>query len=303
MPSGEHETPIALAKLDPGVLTWLLALFDVKVPEYHHASARPTDVRVVVPRTYHADGMLLFCDAADRPVLAVVLEVQRSPDKGKRWMWKLYVAQLEAELKVNAALVVYCPNPAHARWYRRKLEGEGLSLPLRPYIFTPDDVPLVLDVEVARTNPALAVLSAICHSGAAEVDAAFPALAEALTALGPKRAILYYDIVLAGLPPAPRVRWEAFMTTAMDSEYRSELLREIDARSRAEGKAEGKAEGEARGQAQGEARAVLTVLDTRGVHVPDAVRDQILACADLGQLDTWLRRATTAATADDVLQP
>ena len=300
MPSGEHESPIALAKLDPGLMTWLLAhLFDVKVPDYDHARVRPTDVRVLVPRTYHADGMLLYCDAADQPVLAVVLEIQRGWDTAKRWTWKLYVAQLEAELEVSAALVVYCPDPTVARRYRGMFEFEGLSLSLRPFIFTPDEVPLVTDVGLARANPALAVFSAICHGGEADVDAAFPALAEALRVLGPKRAILYYDIVLAGLPQAPRARWEAYMSTAVGFEYRSELLREVDARGRAEGKAEGKAEGEARG----EGRAVLTVLDARGVPVPEAVREQILACVDLTQLDTWLRRAVTAATADDVIHP
>lgn len=54
-------------------------------------------------RTYHADGMLLYCDAVDRPVLAAVLEGRRGWDPSKRWTWKLYVAQLEAELTVNAA--------------------------------------------------------------------------------------------------------------------------------------------------------------------------------------------------------
>jgi hypothetical protein len=127
------------------------------------------------------------------------------------------------------------------------------------------------------------------------VDAAFPAIAEALRVLGPKKAILYYDIVLAGLPRAPRTRWEAYMSTAVGSEYRSELLREVDAR--------GRAQGEAQGEARGEARAVLTVLDARGVPVPEAIREQILACTDLTQLDTWLRRATTATTADDVIHP
>jgi hypothetical protein len=288
MPTGEHESPIALAKLDPGLMTWLLAhLFGVKVPDYHHARARPTDVRVLVPRTYHADGMLLYCDAADQPVLAVVLEVQRSWDKTKRWTWKLYVAQLEAELTVNAALVVYIPNPALARRYRDMFELEGLSLPLRPFIFTPHEVPLVIDVELARASPALVVLSVICHGGEAGVDAAFPAIAEALRALGPKKAILYYDIVLAGLPRAPRTRWEAYMSTTVGSEYRSELLREVDAR----------------GEARGEAGAVLTVLDARGVPVPEAIREQILACTDLTQLDTWLRRATTATIADVVIHP
>jgi hypothetical protein len=296
MPSGEHESPIALAKLDPGLVAWLLArLFDVKVPDYHHARARPTDVRVMVPRTYHADGMLVFCDAADRTVLAAVLEVQRGWDDSKRWTWKLYVAQLEAELEVNVALVVYCPDPALARWYRGMFEGEGLSLPLRPFIFTPRDVPLVVDVELARADPAVVVFSALCHSGEADVDAVFPALAEALRALGPKKAILYYDIVLAGLPQAPRARWEAYMSTAVGSEYRSELLREIDER--------GQAIGEARGEARGEGRAVLTVLDARGVPVPEAVREQILVCTDLDQLDAWLRRAIVATSADDVIHP
>jgi hypothetical protein len=295
MPSAEHETPIALAKLDPDLVAWLLAnLFHVKVPDYHHARTHSTDVRVLVPRTYHADGMLLFCDAADHPVLAVVLEVQRGWDRTKHRTWKLYVAQLEAELNVDTALMVYCPGLAVARRYRDLFEFEGLSLWLRPLIFTPDEVPLVVEVGLARANPALAVLSALCHGGHPDLDDMFPVLVEALRALGPKKAILCYDIVLAGLPEAPRARWEAFMTTAVGSTYRSELLREVDAI--------GEARGEARGEAIGEGRAVLTVLDARGVPVPETIRDQILACTDLAQLDTWLRRAITATTFDEVIR-
>lgn len=291
MPGAEHETPIALAKLDPDLVAWLLTnLFDIKVPDYDHARAQPTDVRVLIPRTYHADGMVLFCDQADQPLLAVVLEVQRSSDRGKRWTWKLYVAQLEAELEVPVALVVFCPDPTLARWYRRLIESDGLSLLLRPLIFTPEEVPLVLAADLARENPALAVLSAICHGGHAEVDDMFPALAEALRALGPKQAILYYDIVLAGLPGPARVRWEAYMTTAVEGyQYHSDLFRELAARNQQIGKA------------LGEAQAVLTVLDARGVAVPPTVREQVLGCTDLTQLDTWLRRATIATTADEVV--
>jgi hypothetical protein len=290
MPSGEHETPIALAKLDPGLVAWLLVnLFEVKVPHYHHARAQATDVRVVVPRTYHADGMLVFCDVADRPVLAVVLEVQRSWDRTKHRRWRLYVAQLEAELDVSAALVVYCPDPAIARRYRDLFEFDGISLPLRPLIFTPDHVPLVLDAELARANPALAVLSVLCHGDHPEVGTMFPAVAAALHALGPENAILYDDIVLAGLPEAPRVRWEAFMSTTVGHQFLSEKYRRIVA------------ENQRLGEARGEARAVLTVLDGRGVAVPDDVRERVLACTDLAQLDAWLRRAGTATTIDDVI--
>jgi hypothetical protein len=48
---------------------------------------------------------------------------------------------------------------------------------------------------------------------------------------------------------------------------------------------------------------VLTVLDARGVPVPEAIREQILACTDLNQLDTWLRRAVVATSAEDVVRP
>ena len=79
------------------------------------------------------------------------------------------------------------------------------------------------------------------------------------------------------------------MTTTVE-EYRSELLRELANQH------------EQLGEAHGEGRAVLTVLDARGVPVPTAVREQILGCTDLAQLDTWLRRAITATTADDVIR-
>jgi hypothetical protein len=34
--------------------------------------------------------------------------------------------------------------------------------------------------------------------------------------------------------------------------------------------------------------------------VPDDFRDEILGCTDMAQLDTWLLRAATASTIDDV---
>jgi hypothetical protein len=281
--------------LDPDLMARLLSnLFDLKIPEYDHARPHATDVRVMVPRTYHADSMVVFSDAADRPVLAAVLEVQRGWDLTKRRTWKLYVSQLEAELGVDTALIVYCPDPTIARRYSALFITDGLCLFLRPLIFTPEDVPLVVDIDVARANPSFAVLSALCHSGDAEVEDAFPALVEALRSAGPAQALLYHDIVLAGLPGATRIHWEAFMTTAADYEFQSELLRNLAAKYQAEH--------QAIGEARGEARAVLAVLEGRGVTVPDHVRDQVLECTDTSRLDLWLRRAITAVTAEDVIR-
>jgi hypothetical protein len=63
------------------------------------------------------------------------------------------VSQLEAELDVDVALVVYCPDAAVAGWYHRLCEPDGSSLLLRPFIFTPDEVLLVvakLDIWLRR---------------------------------------------------------------------------------------------------------------------------------------------------------
>jgi hypothetical protein len=101
---------------------------------------------------------------------------------------------------------------------------------------------------------------------------------------------LCYDIVLAGLPVAARTRWEAFMTTVAPRECHSELFRELAALH------------QEAGEVRGEVRSVLIVLEARGLAVPAAVRDQILACTDLDLLQTWLRRTVGAATAEDVVR-
>jgi len=55
------------------------------------------------------------------------------------------------------------------------------------------------------------------------------------------------------------------------------------------------------GRTEGEARALLAVLRGRGIAVPDAARDRILAERDLIRLERWLERSGTSATVADVL--
>jgi len=142
-----------------------------------------------------------------------------------------------------------------------------------------------------------------------------------------EQAILYHDIVLAGLPQAPRARWETYMRTATKLLNCSfcgknqkqvkkliagpnvyicdecvDLCNEIIEKELAEG-SEYRSKLMRKWEASGQGRAVLTVLDARGVAAPEAIREQILTCTDQTQLDTWLHRAVTATTADDVIRP
>ncbi|MEU9364786.1 hypothetical protein AB0D71_08525 [Streptomyces avermitilis] len=54
------------------------------------------------------------------------------------------------------------------------------------------------------------------------------------------------------------------------------------------------------GKADGKAEDVLRVLKTRGIPVPDEVRQRVSGCADPDTLDRWLDQAVTVSDAEDL---
>jgi predicted transposase YdaD len=66
------------------------------------------------------------------------------------------------------------------------------------------------------------------------------------------------------------------------------------------GKDEGRAEGLVEGRAKGKADAVLKILATRGIEVPDAARERICSHTDAQLLDVWLERAVSANAVTDL---
>jgi flagellar biosynthesis/type III secretory pathway protein FliH len=68
-----------------------------------------------------------------------------------------------------------------------------------------------------------------------------------------------------------------------------------------ETRAEGRAEGHAEGEAAAGAKAVLTILRVRGIVVPDAARELILAEKDVQQLMQLLEKAAFASSINDVI--
>ena len=71
-------------------------------------------------------------------------------------------------------------------------------------------------------------------------------------------------------------------------------------RGRVEGIVRGRVEGIERGRAEESARAILAVLEARGVTVGEPFVGRVRGCSDLDTLEAWLRRAATAACAEDV---
>lgn len=284
MPSITHEGLLQPFAHRPALAAELLAdPLGIKLPSWQHARLGSSDLTELVPTEYRADTVIVLSDAG-RPVLTVVLEVQLRVDRRKRFSWPVYLANLRARLGCPTVLLVVSPNPVTAAWCADPIELGHPDWVLTPLVLGPDRMPVVTDPVQARRSPELAVLSALAHGGRhPQRQRVLTAFLEALRWVERDQAQIYHDVVSAVLPRAARAYLEGLMSTKTYQWQSDFALRHI-----------------AQGEAQGEAKAVLTVLASRGVDVPDDTRQQIASCTDHDQLDRWIRRAATADSIDDL---
>lgn len=283
MPSHLHEVLVELFRQRPALAAELLAAgLGLDLPGYEHARVESAELTDVAPTEYRADAVVVLT-AAERPLMAVVVEIQLRRDEDKRWSWPVYLTTLRHRLRCPAILLVVCVHAAVAAWCTAPIELGHPGARVVPLVVGPDRVPVVTDVGLASRVPELAVLSAMAHGSDPGGSDVLDVLPDALAAVGPDHADLYYDIVLAALPAAAQ-RYLEVLVKARTYEYQSDFARRYFSQ----------------GKSEGEARAVLAVLDARGIDVPDDARARITGCSDLDQLDVWVRRAVTAATVDEL---
>ncbi|MEU9782941.1 hypothetical protein AB0H92_18610 [Streptomyces phaeochromogenes] len=63
---------------------------------------------------------------------------------------------------------------------------------------------------------------------------------------------------------------------------------------------EGRAEGQVEGQVEERVSMILSVLEKRGIPVPEDTLERITSCADLDTLALWVDRSWTAAAVEDL---
>jgi len=285
-----HEILVDLFKNRPSLAAEILVeVLGISLPRYTEARLASTDLTEIQPAEYRADVVVVLLNR-DTPVRVLIVEVQLAADSRKRLSWPAYVTVARAVHGCLAGLLIVAPEPAVAGWCAEPIETGVPGFVLRPPVLHRTAVPVVTDPEEAARRPELGVLSAMAHGeteqGATIAAAVLPVIRE----LDDDRTRFYYDLVYNSLNEAARRALEAIMK---GYEYQTDFAKKYVAQGRDEGRVEGRAE-EA-------ARNLLIVLQARGIAVPDAIRERILAEKDPERLERWLEKAVVAASVTAVI--
>ena len=286
MPSMAHEILVDLFKNRPSLAAEILAeVLGVPLPAYTESRLAATDLTEVQPAEYRADVVVVLLDR-DVPVRVVIVEVQLAVDPRKRFSWPVYVVGARAIHGCPADLLVVALDPAVARWCAEPIEIGVPGFVLHPPVLHRTAVPVVTDLGEAASRPELGVLSAMAYGETEQGATIAAAVLPAIQGLDEDRARLYYDLVYNSLNEAARRAMEGMMK---GYEYQSDFAKKYVAQGRTEGRTE-----EA-------ARNLLAVLRARGIAVPDALRERILAQKDPERLERWLEKAAVAASVTSVI--
>lgn len=291
MVSKAHELPLDMIRRQPQLAPELLRIvFGIPIPKDEMVALGSESFPETDPAEYRCDATVMIGEPK-RPKLGIVVESQLRFNEEKLFTWPAYLAALRSRRRCDVVLLVLCPDGDVAQACATPITMGHPGWMLRPLTLSPQDLPPVLDPVKARDLPELAILGAPVHADGRDAVAVLTTYAEALESLPTDVAAKYRDHAESLFSDAARKLLEEIVKVGT-YEYTSQTARHYVAEGRAEGKAEGKVEGEA--------RAVLLVLDGRGVEVSDEQRERITSCTDTAQLEEWLRRAGTVGVAEQL---
>ena len=294
MASMRHECLVDLFRNRPSLAAEMLVeVLSVALPAYSEARVVSVDLTETQPAEYRADIVVLLLHEG-QPVRVIIVEVQLKKDRDKRYTWPAYLTVSRDQHRCPADLLVIAPDPAVAGWCAEPIELGVPGFVLRPPVLRREAIPVVTDPAEAARRPELGVLSAMAYGETEQGATIAGAVLPAIEGLDDEPARFYYDLVYNSLNDAARRALEAMMK---GYEYQSDFAKKYVA----QGRSEGFSAGRTAGRAEEAAHAVLTTLRVRGIAVPDAVRERIVAQKDLETLERWHERAIVAASLAEVL--
>lgn len=270
----------------PTLVVDLMRGLGVDIPPYSRIIFGDPALGKVKPTTLAADLVLELCDAAGRPLLATILEVQLTPEDRKLATWPAYLTTHRERRGCDTCILVLTPSREVAAWARRPIRLGPGNPGFRVLVLGPDQVPLVTGSAEAVANPTLSALSAITRGNDPEGLPVLTAALEALAVIDSTTAKVYFHLIVKALTePRRRALEELIMLRDIAERIPDpEIFARLDAQHVQEGRM----------------LSVLRVLEVRRIALTPEQHAQIKMCRDPERLDVWLERAVTANSAADL---
>ncbi|MCS0637201.1 hypothetical protein NX801_16330 [Streptomyces sp. LP05-1] len=299
MVGSPHEAMHRIFQEFPKLVDGVCGALQLPAPRTASATPLPTDLTELRPLERRIDT-LMRCESETGGSFLLAVEAQGKKDPRKPTGWANYVTHLYEKYELPLIFLVVCQDRATAEWAAHCPTPVGLLQPdlltLRPLVVGPHNLPVITDPEEALADPVLASLAAIAHAKDQGFGAILKALSTALRDTPEDIANPLIELTSQGLGTRPAGQhWRDLVTVDL-SFYTSPLAEGI----RDEGRDEGHEKGLAEGREQGVALSVLNVLKARGIDVPEALRERVIACRDHDTLQQWLARAANATTAEEI---
>jgi hypothetical protein len=289
VPSPLHDTINKLFRDQPRLAVDILHdVMGVDVPVDRPVRVEGNDFNDRPSKDFRPDTVIVVGSARE-PGHGIIVEVQREKSRAKRRQLPRYAAALWLMLQCPVTVLCVCPDPDVATWYAEPIETNLSGYVFQALVLGPDEIPVITDPAAVAAQPELAMLGVMAHGRNRKVLQTFT---DALKAMeDSEHALSYYEYAYLMASPAGRHILEELMSST-DWPVYSPFAKKHYGR--------GKADGLAEGETKGEAKSILAILAARQIEVSEDVRARVRGCADVEQLDVWLKRAAVAHSAADV---
>jgi hypothetical protein len=216
---------------------------------------------------------------------AFIVEVQLNIDVAKQFTWPQYVTAARTRFRSHATLVVVAVDERVARWCAQPIELDLAGNVYRPVVIGTGAIPIITDLDQARTWPELAVLSVIAHGHEPGSEAIGVAAMAGCAQLDNPQGSLYADLIYDNLNAISRSALELIMQQQKYT-YQSDFAKKYVAE----------------GLEQGHRTLLRDLLQQRFGELP-ADASARLDEADVDTLTLWARRVLTAGNLAEVFAP
>lgn len=287
------------------LVEWISAAAGLTVSDIRSIHERSTTIAAMgflhAARKGLADVVFTLLGPDDRILSVLILEMQLTMDWSKRWIWPMLATTFAAEVRRDARVVVFTPDPVRRGEIRRFLLPK---MEPRPLLIEPDQIPLISDAEQARLQPRETIFAALYHVREPHEPvearvAGIRAAVIALRTLDRHEQLRYGDLMLSFTPE--QIMERVLEKLRASGEWEEPVAEEPILYRDSYAFVNGEREGRAAGERDTLRKLLLSILETRGVAVTSTTRARIERCDDAAVLTRWCTQASTHTGASDEL--